>query len=103
FVFIPFRIPAQRTTCGPPEANPPSGSACLEEREDGDDAAMKVFGDGNLKLAEDVPDVLLDSAFAHPECLRDRRIRASLCYELHHLALTRRERLQRVRPRESGD
>src|SRR5262249_8068289 len=81
----------------------PASSASVEECEDGEYSSVRVRSRGYLKLAEDVPDVLLDGAFGDPEHVCNRGVGASLCHQLDDLALPRCHDLHRVWPQRSTD
>jgi hypothetical protein len=78
-------------------------SASVEECEDGEHSPVGVRSNGYPKLAEDVPDVLLDGTFGHPEPVCDRGVGASFCHQLNYLPLPRCEDFERVRPQRSAD
>jgi hypothetical protein len=51
---------------------------------------------GQVELGEDARHVLLDGAQRDEELVRDRLVRTSLGHKLQHLALSRRQLLQRI-------
>src|SRR4051794_7500063 len=71
------------------------GSA-LEVGEHREHAAVAVLDGRQPELAEDARDVLLDRPLGDDELTRDRGVRAALGHVPEHLALTRREAVQRV-------
>ena len=57
---------------------------------------MLVTRLGQVQLGEDRVHVLLDRALGDPEAARDPAVREAFGHQAEHLALTRRERLERV-------
>src|SRR4051794_5729103 len=63
----------------------------VQEREDGEDAAVVGVRRGQAELAEDVRDVFLDGALGHDEARGDRVVRPPLGHQPEHFALARGE------------
>ena len=66
------------------------------KRQHGEDAAVVLGAAADAELGEDARDVLLDGVRGDDERLGDAAVRAALGHQLEHLALARRERLERV-------
>jgi hypothetical protein len=68
----------------------------LEERDDGEHAAMIIVGLGQRQLAQDAPDVLVDCAFSNPQLAGDPGVGSAFGHELKDLALSRRQLAERI-------
>jgi CheY-like chemotaxis protein len=68
----------------------------VQERDDGQDAAVIVVGVGQPELRQDAVHVLLDGPLGDPQAPADARIGAPLGHLLEHIALAAGERLERV-------
>src|SRR4051794_3482915 len=75
--------PATAQTGAPPSVG--GLSPGLQEGQHSQDAAVVVVAGGQIELAEDARDVLLDGSGPDDHLARDRRVRASLGHELEHL------------------
>src|SRR6188472_1107623 len=64
--------------------------------ENGQHAAVVLSRSGQSELGEDAGDVLLHGPLRHDELLRDARVGAAFRHEAEHLALPRRELVDRV-------
>ena len=73
----------------------PELRGCPEVREYREDAAMPV-GPVQVELAEDRADMGLDGPLREPELLGDARVRPALRHQAEHLALARRQLIERV-------
>src|SRR4051812_36727879 len=73
-----------------PPGSPP------QVRQYGEHAPVILGSRRQAELGEDARDVLLDGAQRDHEPLRDRLVRAALRHQLEHLALARRELVERI-------
>jgi signal transduction histidine kinase len=77
--------------------SPAVGSlACLQEPEDREHPAVLVLALRQVELHEDAADVLLDRALGDEDPVRDPRVGRALGHQGQHLALARRQDVERV-------
>src|SRR5215210_4815976 len=79
--------------CGSPHR---AGELPPEEGEHREHAAVILGGGGEPQLPEDAGDVLLYGTLRDDEALCDGVVRLSFGHQLEHLALARRQRVERV-------
>src|SRR5262245_57394336 len=99
---------AARSTIAPGSTNVITSELLrVEEAEHRQHAAVILGRSRQPQLREDARYVLLDRTGRDEETLPDRLVRAALGHQLEHLALSRRERCERVArataPDELGD
>ena len=75
----------------------------LQEREHGEDAPVVLAGLGKSQLGEDAVDVLLDGPLRHPQQSADACVGPAFRHQLEHLALARRQDVERVVRPARGD
>ena len=75
----------------------------MEERDNGEHAAMIVCGLRERQLAQDAADMLVDGALADPELAGDTGVRPALGHEPQDFALARREVAKRISDSPGGD
>jgi anti-sigma regulatory factor (Ser/Thr protein kinase) len=89
-----------------PAAGPSSRRAnglSIEERDDGEHAAVIVRSLRERQLAEDAPHMFMDGSLADPQLAGDTSVRSALGHELENLALTGREVTQGILDSARGD